>query len=405
MRTASQLRIGVTAAGVVSALGAGREEFASNLFAGRCAAAPSQRFPDVIAAEIADFNPQPWLGNKGIRVLDRSARLLAVAAHMALTEGGLSPERQDGVSLDLGLVCGTLFGSVHSIASFDWSGLTEGPSLVSPMEFPNTVINAPAGQTAIRYRMGGVNSTVCAGLASGLHAIQYATEFLRFGRARILLAGGVDELCEESVNGFRRMQVTSPAGVAQPFGDARDGVVPGEGAVLWMLESEGSARAAERAPWLEVCGFGCAHDAHAIPCFDVRGCAAAEAMRLAIADAGIAPEDIACIVASAGGSRIGDEMEARALDSVFDEHLAQTAVCAPKAAFGEAMGASGALCATVAALALERQLAPPTPNVTASDVRLPLSAQAVPIAGKYALINAFSCDGNNASLVVGLWNR
>jgi 3-oxoacyl-[acyl-carrier-protein] synthase II len=398
-------RIAVTAAGVISALGAGREQFGCNLFAGRCAAAASTRLPGFTTAEIADFDPQFWLGNKGIRVLDRSARLLAVAVHMALSEAGFTPEGKDRVSTDIGLVCGTLFGSVHSITAFDWSGLVDGPSLVSPMEFPNTVINAPAGQAAIRYRMGGVNSTICAGLASSLHAIQYAAEFLRFGRARILLAGGVDELCDESINGFQRLQAASSTGVALPFGGLRDGVLPGEGAALWMLESEDSACAAGRVPWLEICGFGSTHDAHHIGSFDLRGCGAAQAIRLAIADAEIAPQDIACVVASAGGGRVGDEMEARALEAVFREHMAGPPVCAPKAAFGEAMGASGALCAMAAGLALQRQSLPPTANFTDSKTRLPLSAEAAPISGEYALVNAFSCDGNNASMVIRLWKN
>jgi len=187
-------RIVVTAAGVISPIGAGVEKFGCALYSGRSAVGPSARFPGHTTAEIADFQPQEWLG-KGIRVMDRSARLLAVAAHMALTGAELSREGREIADPELGLVCGTVFGSVHSITSFDWSGLEEGPAYVSPMEFPNTVINAPAGQSAIKHRLRGVNSTVCAGLASGLHAIAYAADFLRFGRARALLAGGVEELC------------------------------------------------------------------------------------------------------------------------------------------------------------------------------------------------------------------
>src|SRR5439155_18478109 len=117
--------------------------------------------------------------------------------------------------------CGTVFGSVHSITSFDWSGLEDGPAYVSPMEFPNTVINAPAGQAAIKHRLRGVNSTVCAGVASGLHAINYAADFLRFGRARALLAGGVEELCEETVLGCRGIGMASHGHVARPFDPAR----------------------------------------------------------------------------------------------------------------------------------------------------------------------------------------
>jgi 3-oxoacyl-[acyl-carrier-protein] synthase II len=389
-------RIVVTAAGVISPIGAGLEKFGCALFSGKTAAAVSTRFPEVVTAEIADFQPQVWLGNKGIRVMDRSARLLAVAAQMALSTSGLSQEAAEVSDPDLGLVCGTVFGSVHSITGFDWSGLMEGPTYVNPMEFPNTVINAPAGQAAIKHRLRGLNSTVCAGLASGLHAIQYAADALRFGRARALLAGGVEELCEESLLGLRKTGAVSSAACARPFSPERDGVIPGEGSALWMLETQDSAEARGRVPWLEICGFGSTQAAHSIHAFDVRGDGAAEAIGQALEQSDIAPCDIACIVASASGSRGGDAMEMRAIESVFGRRLADIPVCAPKAAFGEAMGASGALCALTAGLALQEQSLPPTPG---------LSESAIPISGEYALVNAFGCDGNNASLVIRLWKN
>ena len=355
-------RIVVTAAGVISALGIGLEEFSLNLYSGRTAAAPSPRFAGFTVAEIADLDPQPWLGSKGIRTLDRSSRLLAIAAKMALDGAGL--ETGDPA---LGLVCGTVLGSLHSITSFDWSGLQEGPAWVNPSEFANTVINAAAGQAAIKHKLRGVNSTICAGLASGLFAIDYAADALRFGRAKAVLAGGVEELCDESVRGF-----------------AEAGVVPGEGSALLLLETAEDAAKRGRTPWLEVLGFGC---------FALHADGAAEAMRQALEKSAIAPEQVACIVSSASGSRTGDEMEARALERVFGKQLAKIPVCAPKAAFGETMGAAGALCAVVAGLSLHRQQIPPTAGFTAS----------LPISGEYALVNAFGCDGNNASLVIRLW--
>jgi 3-oxoacyl-[acyl-carrier-protein] synthase II len=397
-------KVVVTAAGVISPLGAGLENFGCALYSGKSAIAPAARFPGVTAADLGEFNPQPWLGNKGIRILDRSARLLSVAAQMALTGAGLSQEGAESGDPDLGLVCGTVFGSVHSITSFDWSGLTEGPTLVNPMEFPNTVINAPAGQAAIKHRLRGVNSTVCAGLASGLYALHYAAEFLRLGRARALMAGGVEELCEESVLGFRKTGVMSESGCARPFGEARDGVIPGEGSALWMLELDEAAQARGRVPWVEICGFGSGQDAHSICCFDVRGEGAAEAMEQALAFSDIGPEQVACIIASGSGSRAGDEMEARALKAVFGDRLADIPLCAPKAAFGEAMGASGAFGAVVAGLSLQQQQIPPTVGAAGRN-GLGISAQAAPISGEYALVNAFGCDGNNASLVVRLWKN
>lgn len=390
-------RVVVTGAGVISPIGASLDEFAEALWDGASGVVPSQRFPGSSIAEFTDFNATPWLGNKGVRVLDRGTRFLCVAAQMALSTTCLLQDAAGDGDADLGLVCGTMFGGVHSIAAFDWSGLTEGPSLVSPMDFPNTVINAPAGQAAIKHKLRGVNSTICAGLASGLYAIQYAAEFLRFGRARYLMAGGMEEVCDEAALGFNKLGIASETGTVRPFGVDRNGTATGEGSALWMLETEETARARGLKPWFEVCGFGSAQD----PRYD----GAAAAITQALQESGIGPDDIGCIIAGANGSLAGDAIEARALHNVFGKRLETIPVSAPKAAIGEAMGASGAFCSVAAGLALQRQEAPPTAGFTGTDLGLRLSSRPQPFQGEYALIDAFSCDGNNAALVIRLWRN
>ena len=394
-------RVVVTGAGVISSIGAGVEEFERNLYAGCCGIGPSPLLGEnSTAAEVRNFNPQPWLGNKGIRVLDRSARLLCVAAHMALTSTGLQQQEGGEGDPNLGLVCGTMFGSVHSITSFDWSGLTDGPSYVNPMEFPNTVINSPAGQAAIKFKLRGVNSTISAGLVSGLYAIHYAAEFLRFGRATALLAGGVEELCEESFLSFGKAGVLSGRGCLQPFAADRDGTVLGEGSALWMLETAESAQARGATALLEICGFGAAHDAHDIQSYRVRGEGAASAIEQALSAAGIGPDAIGCVVAGASGSRAGDEMESHALRHVFGDRLERIPICAPKASFGESLGAAGALCALTAGMALAKRAIPPTSGFQSAESGLRLSTAPQSIESEYALVNCFGCDGNNTALVL-----
>jgi 3-oxoacyl-[acyl-carrier-protein] synthase II len=398
-------RVVVTGGGVIAPIGAGEAAFAAALYAGASGVAASARLGGARAAEIADLNPQPWLGNKGIRVLDRAARLLCISAQMALAETGSLQDPAGSGDPGLGLVCGTMFGGVHSIASFDYTGLTEGPSNVNPMEFPNTVINSPTGQAAIKFKLRGINSTISAGLASGLYAIQYAAEFLRFGRASMLLAGGVEEVCEEHVLAFSKLGAATGDGLARPFSAAASGAVPGEGAALWALETATGALARGATPQLEICGFGAAHDAEGLQTFRVRAEGATHAVEQALASSGIGAADICCVVASAGGQPAGDAMEAHALKNVFGARLAELPVCAPKAALGEAMGASGALAAFVAGLALRRQSLPPTAGFESSASGLRLSAAPQPVNGEYALVNAFGCDGNNAALVVRLWKN
>lgn len=398
-------RIVVTGTGVIASLGTGVAAFAEALWSGATGVKVSSRVAGHTFADVGEFDPKPWLGNKGVRVLDRGTRLLCIAAQMALTETGLSQESAEQGGADLGIISGTMFGGIHSIATFDWTGITDGPALVSPMDFPNTVINAPAGQAAIKHNLRGVNSTICSGLASGLYAIDNAAEFIRLGRAKYLLAGGMEEVCEEAAVGFQRLNLTSPSGAARPFASDRDGTVAGEGSALWMLESEETAKSRGATPILEILGFGASHDASLSQGYQVSGTGATLAMQRALEYSGIGADRIACVIASANGSRTGDEMEARALFNVFGARLPKIPVCAPKAALGECMGGSGALCAVIAGLALVRQEIPPTAGFRDSETGLKLSDKPQKIDGEYALINAFSCDGNNSSLVIRLWKN
>ncbi len=226
--------------------------------------------------------------------------------------------------------------------------------MVSPMDFPNTVINAPAGQAAIKHKLRGVNSTICAGLSSGLYAINYAAEFLRFGRARYLMAGGMEEVCDEAAMGFRKLGLQSPSGSVRPFGTGRDGTAAGEGAALWMLETEETAAERGATPLFEICGFGSAQDANDIARFDAGAEGATAAILQALEETGIGADQIGCIISGASGSPEGDDMESKALRSVFGAHLGRIPVSAPKAATGEVMGGSGGFCAVTAGLALQK---------------------------------------------------
>ncbi len=398
------MRIVATGTGIISPLGTGVDAFEEALYSGRSGIGPRTLFADSLpegaAGEVHDFTPQRWLGNKGLRVLDRSARLLCVAAHLALESSGFSRQMPDDGDSDLGLVCGTMFGSLHSIASFDWSGLLDGPNLVNPMEFPNTVISSPAGRTAIKHHLRGVNSTISAGPVSGIYAIHYAMDFLRFGRARALLAGGVEELCEESYLSFRKAGFASSEGKIHPFAPGRDGTVLSEGSALWVLETEESAARRGVRPLLEVCGFGFSHDALCLDTFSVRAEGATLAIKKALEAAGGHPDAIGFIIANASGSPAGDAMELRALRNVFGKRLSDIPICAPKAAFGESLGASGALLAVTAGIALQKKMVPPTTGIESGEAGLRLSPSPQPFEGEYALVDCFGCDGNNAALVL-----
>jgi len=226
---------------------------------------------------------------------------------------------------------------------------------------------------------------------------------LRFGRARVLLAGGVEELCEESIIGFQRADVTSRSGSIRPFQGDADGTVLGEGAAMLTLETAESATARGAKPLAEISGFGCAHDATSTNAYQARAEGATAAIEQALEAAKIQPGQVGCIIAGANGSRAGDDMEARSLRNVFRSDIDALPVSAPKAAFGEAMGASGALCALAGAIAIGKRIAPPTIASGSSERNLRLSSKPQPFEKDFVLVNAFNCDGNNASLVLKRW--
>ncbi|MBV8199615.1 MAG: hypothetical protein JOZ15_03220, partial [Acidobacteria bacterium] len=192
-------RVVITGTGVVSPLGDSPAALHRALAAGTSGRKPIELFETAgigchEAGEIRPFDPQGHVGERNLRPLDRTSRLLVVAAQLALADSGCSG-RSD---MEIGLVLGTTFCSVRTIAEFDRRGLRLGPNHASPLDFANSVINAAAGQAAIWHGLRGVNSTLAAGEASGLLAIAPAGELVRNGRAEAVLAGGAEELCFES---------------------------------------------------------------------------------------------------------------------------------------------------------------------------------------------------------------
>src|ERR1044072_5863759 len=200
-------RVVITGAGVVSSLGDTPAALHSALCEGRSGIGPVKLFDTTgmgcpLGGEVSDFDAQKYLGRRNLRPLDRTSRLVASAAQLALDASGWTPEMR--AERELGLILGTMFCSVRTISEFDRRALEAGPAYASPLDFANTVINAAAGQTAILHDLRGVNTTVSPGVTSGLQAVAYAADLIRAGRARALLAGGADELCFESFYGFDR---------------------------------------------------------------------------------------------------------------------------------------------------------------------------------------------------------
>jgi 3-oxoacyl-[acyl-carrier-protein] synthase II len=287
--------------------------------------------------EIRPFEPKEYLGERNIRPVDRTARLLLVAVQQALESAGWTAERR--ARHEVGLVLGTTFCSVRTIAEFDRRALQLGPSYASPLDFANSVINAAAGQAAIWHDLRGVNSTVAAGEASGLAALAYAADLIRSGRADAVLAGGAEELCFESFVGHQRAGRLGSA-CTVPFDARRDGFALAEGAAALLLEEADAAAARGARVLAEVRGYGESFAAAAGE--EARADAVARAVRLAVADAGLAPGDLDVLSLGANGGVPSDRAEAHGIAAALGPPGAALPATAVKAMLGEALGASGA---------------------------------------------------------------
>ena len=198
----------VTGIGVLSPIAVGREQYWDALKHGKAGFREitlfdTARFKVNIGGEIPDFDPVRFLGKKGLRTLDRSTRLICSSAKLALDDAHLDITEDNTNSV--GVSIGATFGSLHSIAQFDRVGITEGPRYVNPSLFPNTVLNSPASQVSIRYGIKGFNTTISTGFCASLDALMYASDFIKLNRADAVLAGGVEELCEETYMMFHEL--------------------------------------------------------------------------------------------------------------------------------------------------------------------------------------------------------
>ncbi len=278
------------------------------------------------AGEVKDFDPASFLGPKGLRTLDRSTKLLAVAAKLALEDAGIIITDEN--SAGMGMVTGTTMGSIRSISEFDRESLVEGPQYVNPALFPNTVINSPSSQVSIRFRIRGLNTTISTGFTASADAVGYALDALGNGKARTVLAAGVEELCPEI---FWALEKT------------RFSAVFGEGACVLVLEDPRDAAAAGRVPLAYIRGYGAGFEPYRTDKIKAGAPGLRRAMRAALAAAGCGSEDIDCIVSAANSIREADQAEAGAIREVFGESARQVPVTAYKSLIGECMSAWGAL--------------------------------------------------------------
>jgi 3-oxoacyl-[acyl-carrier-protein] synthase II len=403
----------ISGIGVLSPIGIGRDNYWASLSKGKAGFGKitlfdAEPFKVHCAGEITDFDPLSILGKKGLRDLDRSTRLICSAAKLALDDAQLKITNENAHST--GVSVGSTFGSLHSIFQFDRSGLIEGPRFVNPSHFPNTVINSPASHVSIRSKIKGFNTTISTGFCASLDAVSYAADFIRLNRADIVLAGGVEELCEETFLGFHKLGFLSGTDSSEPiccpFDARRNGIMLSEGAAVLVLEDEEHAANRGAAILARILGYGNAFDPSVGNHFNHAGQGLKNAIILALKDASLNSEDIDYICACANSTISLDRMETRVIKEVFGKHAYTVPMSSIKSMVGESFSASGALSLSAGVGAIQNGLISPTVNYQERDPEcdldyVPNEARQKNV--KTVLVTSTDPYGQNTALVVGAY--
>jgi len=405
----------ITGIGILSPIGTGKEIFWEALFQGKTGFKKidlfdTSSFKVHVAGEIADFDPVSLLGKKGLRTLDRSTRLVNAASKLALEDAHLDITEENTHST--GVSIGATFGSLHSISQFDREGLIEGPKYVNPSHFPNTVINSPASQVSIRFKIKGFNTTISTGFCASLDAVYYASDFIKLNRASVVLAGGVEELCEETFLGFHNLGCLSGTigsePVCCPFDKQRNGMILSEGSAVLVLEDREHALKRGAEILAAIKGYGNAFDPEADKSFDHKGNGLKNAISLALEDASLNPEDVDYISSSANSTKGLDRMETNVIKGVFGEHAFKIPVSSIKSMAGESFSASGAVSLAAAIGAINKGLIPPTVNYLEKDPECDLDYvpnKAREKAINNVLVTAVDPYGQNTAIIVSRFNQ
>ena len=406
-------RIVITGIGVIASTGVGKSEFFNSLKEGRSGMKEVTLFDtdttrSKMAGEISNFDPKSILGPKGIRNLDRTTLLAMSASKLALDDAGIASPLSEEETDYFGVSLGSTLGSVWSISEFDKVSLREGPRAVNPALFPNTVINSPASHISIKFNIQGFNSTISTGFCSSLDAIYYAINQIELYEYHTVLTGGVEELCEQTYKGFHKIGHLAGSRKGKdeincPFDKRRNGIMFGEGAAIFVIEDYEHAKKRNAHIHGEILGYGTSFDPKSHNIYHPKAEGATRSIQYALDDAGLKPDNIDYIVASANSTLDCDAMETTAIKNVFGKKAYETPITSIKSMVGESFSASGAMNLASGIFTLEENILPPTINYEKKDRRCDLNYVANnPKQEKVnnMLINSFSPTGNESTLIL-----
>ncbi|HZE85103.1 MAG TPA: beta-ketoacyl-ACP synthase II [Puia sp.] len=424
-------KVVVTGLGAITPLGNDVQSFWNNLIAGNSGAGPitkfdASRFKTRFACEVKNFDASGSLDKNEIKRTDLFTQYALAAAGQAIKDSGLDLASMD--PFDTGVIWGTGQGGMQTFedqvkeyalsgpqpgadASQQQPGAADGPTpRFSPFFVPKLIANMASGMISIKYGLMGINYTTVSACATSNTAIMDALNYIRLGKAKVMITGGSEApVTEASVGGFNSMKALStrnddPTGASRPFDISRDGFVMGEGAGALVLEEYEHARKRGATIYAELAGAAMTADAYHMTATHPEGTGAFEAMRRALEDAGLNKEDVDYLNAHATSTPVGDLSEVTAITRLFGNSPSQMLISATKSMTGHLLGAAGAIEAIACIMSIQKGIIPPTINTKDLDPAIPaglkiLLGQAADRKVRVAMSNTFGFGGHNGIVV------
>ncbi|MFN3699542.1 MAG: beta-ketoacyl-ACP synthase II [Dictyoglomus sp.] len=404
-------RVVVTGVGVISPVGIGKDNFWRNIKEGKSGISyiskfSTDDFPTKIAGEVKDFNPEDFIDKREVRRLDRFSQFAIAATKLALEDAGWNPTEEEKENTAVLVTSG--IGGFETLENQFKILFEKGVNRVSPFLIPMVIINIASGNISIFFGFKGPNYSPVSACASSAHAIGLGYRLVSWGEADFAIVGGSEaSITPMGIAGFCALQALStqndpPEKASRPFDAKRDGFVMGEGAGVLLLEELSHALKRGAPIYAEIVGFGSSDDAYHITAPDPEGNGAVLAMKRAIKDAGIEPQEVNYINAHGTSTKLNDKIETLAIKKVFGDYAYKIPVSSTKSMIGHLLGAAGAVESIATVLAIHDGIVPPTINYEEKDPDCDLDYvpnQARKWDVKYALKNSFGFGGQNATLI------
>ena len=416
-RKGGQQRVVVTGMGVVSPLGNSLTDTWNNAINGVSGIANITKFDaskfDVrFAGEVKNFNPDTYVDKKEQKKMDTFIQYAIACAKMAFDQSGLVVS--DEMAPRVGAIIGSGMGGLPVIEEQHAKVMERGPSRVSPFFIPAAITNLAAGWVTMNHNLKGPSYSLASACASGVHSLGEAYNYIRFGMADAMVAGGTEStFCPLAIAGFGNMRALStrnddPTKASRPWDKDRDGFVLGEGCAIFVVESLESAMKRNANILCEITGYGASSDAYHITSPDPNGAGFVLAMNNALNDAGVAKDKINYINAHGTSTPMGDPIESNAVKTVLGEHAKKVWVSSTKSMTGHLLGAAGALESALCIQSIVSQTVAPTINLenVSPDCDLdyvPNKARSGQI--NHVMNNSFGFGGTNSCLVFSKFEK